>query len=149
MCEKCDCLCVRSICLCAQDYYLYVKSVWFCSFNSSLCVRLTYTCVIFSCLCVRLSQPCVDFSYSCSAVLCFLALRLTVCVALVADCGRISFQTVRWLMRETNLAERASPAINATQCYRQLLFFFFTIIILQLSFLYLQFNVANLQFVIS
>ena len=77
MCEKCDCLCVRSICLCAQDYYLYVKSVWFCSFNSSLCVRLTYTCVIFSCLCVRLSQPCVDFSYSCSAVLCFLALRLT------------------------------------------------------------------------
>jgi len=37
-------------------------------------------------------------------------------VALVADCGRISFQTVRWLMRETNLAERASTAINATQC---------------------------------
>ena len=35
---------------------------------------------------------------------------------LVADCGQISFQTVRWLMRETNLSERASPAINATQC---------------------------------
>ena len=45
------------------------------------------------------------------------ALPLTVCVALVADCGRISFQAVRWLMRETNLAERASTAINATQCY--------------------------------
>jgi len=42
---------------------------------------------------------------------------LTGSVALVADCGRISFQTVRWLMREKNLAERASPAINATQCW--------------------------------
>jgi len=42
---------------------------------------------------------------------------LTGSVALVADCGRISFQTVRWLMREKTLAERASPAINATQCW--------------------------------
>jgi hypothetical protein len=37
-------------------------------------------------------------------------------VALVEDCGRISFQTIRWLMRETRLAKRASPAINTTQC---------------------------------
>ena len=95
------------------------------SFNSSLCVILTHACVIFSCLCVRSSQPCVDFPYSCSAVLCFLALRLTGCVALVADCGRISFQAVRWLMRETNLAERAAPAINATQCYGLAFIFFF------------------------
>ena len=49
-------------------------------------------------------------------VVVFLHLHPTVCVALVADCGRISFQTVRWLMRETNHAKRASPAINATQC---------------------------------
>jgi len=46
----------------------------------------------------------------------FSTLRPTGRVALVADCGRFSFQTVRWLMRETNLAERASTAINATQC---------------------------------
>lgn len=46
----------------------------------------------------------------------FVALQLTVRVALVADCGRISFQAIRWLMREMNLAERALPAINATQC---------------------------------
>ena len=49
-------------------------------------------------------------------VVVFLHLHPTVCVALVADCGRISFQDVRWLMRETNHAKRASPAINATQC---------------------------------
>jgi hypothetical protein len=46
----------------------------------------------------------------------FFRLPLTGSVALVADCGQISFQTVRWLMRETNLTERASTAINATQC---------------------------------
>ena len=94
------------------------------SFNPSLCVILTHACVIFSCLCVRSSQPCEDFPYSCSAVLCFLALRLTGSVALVADCGRISFQTVKWLMRETNLAERAATAINATQCWAQLFFLY-------------------------
>ena len=50
--------------------------------------------------------------------MCIVASQLvpTGSVALVADCGRISFQAVRWLMREMNLAERASPAINATQC---------------------------------
>jgi len=46
----------------------------------------------------------------------FIALCPTGSVALVAVCGRISFQTVGWLMRGTNLAEHASPAINATQC---------------------------------
>ena len=50
-------------------------------------------------------------------LLVFLCLAITGSVALVADCGRISFQTVRWLRRKTKLAERASPAINATQCY--------------------------------
>lgn len=55
----------------------------------------------------------------------FLGLQVTERVALVADCGRISFQTVRWLMREKNLAKRASPAINATQC--SLLGFFISI----------------------
>lgn len=50
---------------------------------------------------------------------------LTGSVALVVDCGRISFQTVRWLMRETNLAKRASPAINATQCYHPLFICFY------------------------
>ena len=109
MCEKCECLCVRSICLCAQDYYLCVKSVWFCSFNSSLCVRLTHACVIFSCLCVRLSQPCVDFSYSCSAVLCFLALRLTPQIWLVAECGRESFQAVTKLKRAIDRPKRDKP----------------------------------------
>ena len=53
-----------------------------------------------------------------SAVTFYFSFSVTGSVALVADCGRISFQTVRWLMRETNLAERASPAINATQCQR-------------------------------
>ena len=72
----------------------------------------------------------------------FLQLPTTGRVALVADCGRISFQTVKWLMRETNLAERASPAINATQCCRQLFIIFLLISILQLS-------VANLQFLIT
>jgi hypothetical protein len=42
----------------------------------------------------------------------------------VSDCGRISLQTVRWMMRETNLAERALPPINATQCYLQCFFNF-------------------------
>lgn len=51
-----------------------------------------------------------------------LGLQVTGSVALVADCGRISFQTVCRLMREMNLAVRASPAINATQCYGQLFF---------------------------
>ena len=125
MCEKCDCLCVRSICLCAQDYYLCVKSVWFCSFNSSLCVRLTHACVIFSCLCVRLSQPCVDFSYSCSAVLCFLALRLTLRICLVADCGRFNCQTVVKFERAKSLAKCSKTAIRYMRCYRQLFLFFF------------------------
>jgi hypothetical protein len=35
--------------------------------------------------------------------------------ALVADCGRIFFQTVKWLLRKANLAEGASHAINTTQ----------------------------------
>jgi hypothetical protein len=55
--------------------------------------------------------------------ICFFTLQLTGSVALVADCGRISFQAVRWLMRETKFAERASPAINATQCCGQFFIF--------------------------
>jgi hypothetical protein len=45
-----------------------------------------------------------------------LTLLPTGSIALVADCGRISIQTVRWLMRETNFAERTTPAIKAIQC---------------------------------
>lgn len=64
-------------------------------------------------------------SFTLFTVVVFLALAVTGSVALVADCGRISFQTVRWLMRETNLAKRASPAINATQCYHPLFICFY------------------------
>ncbi len=53
----------------------------------------------------------------------FFNLPITESVSLVADCGRISFQTVRWLMRETNLSERASPAINTTQCYGLIIYY--------------------------
>ena len=67
----------------------------------------------------------------------FLCLQATGSVALVADCGRISFQAVRWLMRETNLAERASTAINATQCCA--LGFYFFILCKSIVFFILRF----------